>query len=140
MLHSFQRAFCGRISIRGTAPGTIRKTKKPWTIASPYGTSAGIRRELRQNPRSSTRDMGVCPDQPAGFRDWVLSISEVRYPRFRCKRGQWRSRSCYRLLQQDSTEPDSAVLCEVKGIRSALDADQKRKGNTDPRCANVSTI
>jgi hypothetical protein len=32
------------------------------------------------------------------------------------------------------------VLCEFKGIRSALDADQKRKGNTDPRCVNVSTI
>jgi hypothetical protein len=51
---------------------------------------------------------GVCPDQPAGFRDWVLSISEVRYPLLTCKRRQWRNRSCYRLLQQDSTEPDSA--------------------------------
>src|ERR1700730_10429076 len=52
--------------------------------------------------------MGLRPDRPAGFRHWVLSLSEVRYSRFRCKRRQWRSRSCRRLLQQDSTGPESA--------------------------------
>ncbi|MGH6835832.1 MAG: hypothetical protein ACREC9_09865 [Methylocella sp.] len=32
------------------------------------------------------------------------------------------------------------VLCEFKGIRSALDADQKRKENTRSPFANASTI
>ena len=70
--------------------------------------------------------MGLRPDRPAGFRDRVFSLSEVRYPRYRCKGRRGEADLAVSYFSKTAPAQTPQVLCEFKAIRSALSADQKR--------------